>query len=142
VFWHEPDYRLRTPYLNFHTTVSQRRDAAGIAELLDRSRATVRLLRRKLLKDIGDARRIFVYTSADPSFGENEMHHLHHALRAIGPASLLCVTLRKPRDAALPAERLADGLYLGYLKKFVLTVGPLEEWLALCSHVLTLHYGG
>jgi len=72
-------------------------------------------LRRKLLRDITDARRIFVFKSASPGFGLAEMRRLHAAMRAIGPASLLCVT-QNDRAEACRVEMLADGLYAGRLE--------------------------
>jgi hypothetical protein len=142
VVWEAIDYRLRTPYLNFHTTSNKRRDAAGVAEILGTGCVTLRLLRRKLLADIADARRIFVFRTADPTFGQAEMHQLHGALRVIGPASLLCVTLAKPQQPTASVERVATGLYSGCLERFVIPDGPFDEWLALCSRTLALHYAG
>ena len=140
--WRTTDYRLQTPYLGFHTAANQQRDEAGVAEILDCGCAALRLLRRKLLRDIRDARRIFVYKATNPAFGTAEMLQLHKALRAIGPASLLCVTLGQPRQSDLCVEQLGTGLYAGYLQKFVFPDGPFDEWLALCSRTLELHYGG
>jgi hypothetical protein len=41
VVWETFDYRLRTPYLNFHTSANQPRDAAGVAEILAACRTRV-----------------------------------------------------------------------------------------------------
>ena len=142
VVWDTIDYRLRTPYLNFHTTVSQRRDSVGEAEILHTGCATLRLLRRKLLHDIAGARRVFVFQGGDPNFGQDEMHQLHAALRRIGPARLLCVTLKPADQPGARVERLAEGLYAGYLDRFVIPDGPFDEWLTLCSRVVALQYAG
>ena len=141
VVWELSDYRLRTPFLSFHTSVNEPRDADGVAEILSAGCATLRLLRRKLLKDIGGARRIFVYKDGEGTLGEAGMHRLHAALRTIGPASLLCVTRKPPHHANGDVERIGDGLYAGYLEKFVIPNGPFDEWLALCSRTMSLHYG-
>jgi hypothetical protein len=138
VVWDATDYRLKTPYLNMHTTTIEPQNEAGIADILHCGCATLRLLRRKLLKDIADARRIFVFRSADPSFGQAEMRRLYTALRSIGPASLLCLTLKGSGRSGPAVERLADGLYAGHLEKFVIPDGPFDEWLELCSRTLTL----
>ncbi len=139
VTWDSTDYRLQTPYFQMHTTVIEQRDAAGVAEILRHGCVTLRLLRRKLLRDIADARRIFVFRSADPAVAHPEMRRLHAALRAIGPASLLCVTQQGPDQPSGVVERLADGLYAGYLEKFVIPDGPFDVWATLCSRVLNLH---
>jgi hypothetical protein len=125
--WEAIDYRLRTPYLNFHTTSNQQKNAAGVAEILGTGCVTLHLLRRKLLADIADARRIFVFRTADLAFGQAEMHRLHGAPRVIGPASPVCVTLAKPEQPAASVERLVTGLYSGYLEKFVIPDGPFDE---------------
>jgi hypothetical protein len=142
VVWGTIDYRLQTPYLNFHTAAHQLRDAAGVSEILDCGRATLRLLRRKLLRDIRDARRIFVYKATNPAFGVAEMHRLYRALRGIGPAALLCVSIGEPGRLDMVVEQLDTGLFAGYLEKFVIPDGPFDEWLALCSRTLALHCGG
>jgi hypothetical protein len=138
VAWIDIDYRIQTPYLRLHTNVIEPRDEEGVAELLQYGCATLRLLRRKLLRDIADARRIFVFKSTDPGFGVAEMRRLHAAMRAIGPASLLCVTREDPANACR-VEKLADGLYAGRLERFVLPYGPFDEWAALCSETVNLH---
>src|SRR5205085_11743767 len=130
--WIDIDYRIQTPYLRLHTSVIEPRDEEGVAEVRHHGCATLRLLRRKLLRDIADARRIFVFKTADPGFGPAEMRRLHAAMRAIRPASLLCVT-RKDRAEACRVEKLADGLYAGRLERFVHPHGPFDEWVALCS---------
>jgi hypothetical protein len=142
VVWGTSDYRLQTPYFGFHTAANQKRDAAGVAEILNCGCAALRLLRRKLLQDIRDAKRIFVYKATNPAFGTAEMHALHKALRVTGPASLLCVTLDQSCRSDACVEQLGTGLYAGYLQKFVIPDGPFDEWLALCSRTLELHYGG
>jgi hypothetical protein len=138
--WDTTDYRLLTPYLNMHTTTIKQRDDSEVAEILSCGRATLSLLRRKLLKDIADARRIFVFRTADPHFGPIHMPRLHAALRAIGSAaSLLCVTVKRQNHSGPDLLRLADGLYAGYLDRFVIPDGPFDEWFDLLARTLSLH---
>jgi hypothetical protein len=59
-------------------------------------------------------------------------------MRAIGPASLLCVMQKAPAGVCR-VEKLADGLYAGLLEKFALPHGPFDDWAALCSETLRLH---
>lgn len=136
VLWGTTDYRLHTPYLRMHTTTIEHSDEAAVAEILTAGCATLRLLRRKLLSDIAEARRIFVFASPEQGFGQPEMRRLYAALRRIGPASLLCVT---QRSGGHGVERLADGLYAGYLDRFVIPDGPFDGWLHLCARTLLLH---
>jgi hypothetical protein len=137
VSWVTTDYRLETPYLNMHTTDIQPRDEAGVAEILHAGCATLRLLRRKMLGDIAAAKRIYVFKTADPDVREPEMHRLFGALRAIGPVSLLCVTLAPDRPPG-EVRRLADGLYAGTVDRFVSPDGPFDLWLDLCAQAQKL----
>ncbi|MDR3534319.1 MAG: hypothetical protein P4L90_27625 [Rhodopila sp.] len=142
VAWSGTQYFLHTPYLSMHTNCIVEQDAAGIAEIAACGRATLRILRRKLLRDIAEARRIFVFASPNPDFSFAQMRRLHAALRRIGPASLLCVKRAGQRDPAGGAERLADGLYAGYISEFVKPDGPFDQWLQICTKAMNLHRCG
>jgi hypothetical protein len=137
--WDGTEYFLRTPFVTMHTQCLVEQDEAGQAEILRCGRATLRILRRKLLKDIADARRIFVYKSLDPHFGRAGMDQLHTALRRHGPAGLLCVTVARVGQSVGRAERLAPGLYAGYLDRFVIPDGPFDRWLTVCTEALVVH---
>jgi hypothetical protein len=137
--WDGKEYFLRTPFVTMHTQCLVQQDVAGQAEVLRCGRATLRILRRKLLKDIADAKRIFVFKSLNPGFGEVEMHRLHTALRRIGPACLLCVNLARPGQPVGRTQRVADRLYAGYVDRFVIPNGPFDQWLTICGETLALH---
>jgi hypothetical protein len=137
--WDGTEYFLRTPFVTMHTQCLVEQDAAGQAEILRCGCATLRILRRKLLKDLADAKRIFVFKSLDPDFGRSEMYRLRTALRRHGPACVLCVTLARVGHPVGRAERLARGLYAGYLDKFVIPDGPFDNWLRVCGETLALH---
>ena len=137
--WDGREYFLRTPFVTMHTQALHQQDAAGQAEVLRCGRATLRILRRKLLKDIADARRIFVFKSLNPDLGTSEMRQLHAALRRRGPASVLCVNVARPGQPVGRAERLTDGLYAGYVDRFVIPNGPFDQWLTICAETLALH---
>jgi hypothetical protein len=139
--WDGQEYFLRTPYVTMHTQCLVQQDEAGQAEVLRCGRATLRILRRKLLKDIADARRIFVFKSLNDDFGEVEMRRLHAALRRIGPACLLCAVVARPGQPVGHVERLTEGLYAGYLDRFVIPNGPFDKWLSICSETLASHGG-
>jgi hypothetical protein len=137
--WEGNEYFIRTPFVTMHTRSLVEQDEAGQAEILRCGRATLRILRRKLLKDIADAKRIFVFKSLDRDFGEAEMYRLHAALRRFGNAGVLCVNLARPGQPIGRAERLADGLYAGYLDRFVIPDGPFDHWLTMCAETVALH---
>lgn len=137
--WDGKEYFLRTPFVTIHTQCLVEQDEAGQAEILRCGRATLRILRRKLLRDIADAKRIFVFKSLNRDFGKAEMRRLHAALRRLGPACVLCVNVARPGQRVGRAERLGGGLYAGYLDRFVIPHGPFDQWLAICAETLALH---
>ena len=138
--WDGEEYFVRTPFVTMHTRCLVEQDEAGQAEILRCGQATLRILRRKLLRDIADANRIFVFKSRDRAFSAAEMYQLHDAMRRHGPASLLCVFLARPGGQLVGrAERLTEGLYAGYLDKFVIPNGPFHQWLTICVETLALH---
>ena len=137
VSWMITDYRLEAPYLTMHTTSIRQRDEAGVAEILRSGCATLRLLRRRMLSDLAAAKRTYVFRTADPAIGAAEVHRLHAALRAIGPVSLLCVTLAPDRPAG-SVTRLGDGLYAGTLDRFASPDGPFDSWLDLLRRTQAL----
>ena len=118
LIWGKNEYFVRTPYVTIHTHCIVEQNEAAQAEVLRSGRATLRILRRKLLKDIADARRIFVFKSTEPAFGESEMRRLHAALNRIGPAALLCVTWARSGQAPGGVERIGSGLYAAYVGRF------------------------
>jgi hypothetical protein len=137
--WDGTEYFLRTPFVTMHTQYRVEQDEAGQAEIPRCGRATLRILRRKLLKDIADAKRIFVFKSLDPDFSRPEMYRLRTTLRRHGPACVLCVSLARLGRPVGRAERLARGLYAGYLDRFVIPDGPFDHWLTVCAETLALH---
>lgn len=137
------EYKLRGPSMSAHTWAkspcatpeeANRLHAAGCARL--------RLLARKLLADIAQPRRIFVYASGDPEFGLAAVLRLHEALRRIGPAPLLCVRHAARESDIGRVERLRPGLYLGHIDQFVLERGPYEIWHIICAQARLLHDAG
>ena len=136
----KPDYMLETPYATLHTfQLPTAQEPGQQDEMHQRGAAAVGFLRRSLLRDIAEARKIFVFQTAAPEFNEIKVRRMHAALRRHGPAALLCVTQARPGTPAGTVTRLADGLYLGRVSRFVLEAGPYEEWLGICRRTLMLH---
>lgn len=143
IIWSEREYSLHDPrFFTTHTFHQQQAPTPEReAELLRRGCAALRLLRRLLLRDIAEGRRIFVHKSASPAFDEPAMHRLHAALRRHGPAGLLCVRPPRPGEVAGTVSRLAPGLMLGRIDRFVMAEGPYDLWHSLCRQALALHHG-
>jgi tetratricopeptide (TPR) repeat protein len=129
--------------LIFHTFVDeaesntpQKRDA-----FREQQRRRLLFLKRKLLADLEEPQKIYVYSS-DERTSEEDAARLHKALRAIGPSSLLYV---RPADAAHPegvVQRLDDGLYMGrYSGLADFMAGeqpPFELWRQMCEETYRL----
>ena len=99
-------------------------------------------LRDKLLADLGDARKVFVFkTNAVDIEG---LQLLHRACRAYGPVRLLHVRdtqiplSDRPGDAA-PGRVIAldEGLHVGFLRRMGGSGGTwdiaFDDWVAVCS---------
>lgn len=101
-------------------------------------------LREKLLTDLGEGRKIFVFFSPGLAIGDLKM--LHGALKELGPVKLLHVTtVEAARNAGRAAEsggieRLEADLHIGYLSR----VGArpsggwniaFDDWLSICRQV-------
>jgi hypothetical protein len=125
-----------------HTNCREQQDMAGAADVLATGRATLRILRRKLLKDIADASRIFVFKSYQASFDEAARQRLLASLRRIGPAGLLCVTTAPPGERRGGAKRVGDRLYAGYVERSIMSRAPFEQWLSICTETAALHARG
>ncbi len=141
LIWGQGEYFVRTPYVTIHTHCIVEQNAAGQADILRSGCATLRILRRKLLKDIADARRIFVFKSSEPGFGKAAMRRLHGALRRIGPAGLLCVTATRYTQPPGGVECISEGLYVGCMEQSFLDGGPISPWLSICAMAKALHEG-
>jgi hypothetical protein len=139
------EYRLIDPrYLAAHTWVRGRVDQAEEARLWRDGRARLALLRRKLLHELADPRRIFVHRTTDPAFDRSTMAALNLALRRHGTASLLCVTLPEAgvtdgASAHGAVRDLGDGLFHAALAARGPNDAPDPIWRDLCVRARALH---
>ncbi len=136
------EYRLVDPrYLAAHTWVRGRVDAVEEAVLWRDGCARLALLRRKLLHELSDGRRIFVHRSTDTAFDRSMMVALHGALRRYGEASLLCVTTPESGHADGTVRDLGGGLLVAALAAHGPGDAPDPAWLGLCQAAFALHGG-
>jgi tetratricopeptide (TPR) repeat protein len=99
-------------------------------------RRRLSFLRDKLIGDLEDPQKIFIYASEE-RVSDEDITGLFKALRAYGPNSLLYV---RPTTVTCPAgtvEARGDGLYVGYFNGLVDFVAgnqpPFELWRQLCE---------
>lgn len=91
----------------------------------------LRFLRDKLLADLAEAHKIFVYGCTEP-LNDDEIQPLWHAIRAYGKNRLLLV---RGADASNPAgsvRLLADGFVAGYVDKLDVGAPSFDVWLTIC----------
>lgn len=95
------------------------------------------LLRRKLVEDLEEARKIFVYHAMNP-LNEAQARQLAATMRAYGPTTLLWVELQDDEHPAGTVESLGAGLLKGYIDRFAPGENAhdlsLARWIALCRN--------
>lgn len=99
------------------------------------------LLRRKLVEDLQEARKLFVYHGMAP-LSEAQARMLSAMMRAYGPTTLLWVELCDREHPAGTVELAGDGLLKGYIDRFAPGENAhdlsLPGWIALCRSAWAL----
>jgi tetratricopeptide (TPR) repeat protein len=133
----------RFEYITYDTRFGMRMhtftytDQVAEAEMLRKSCQRLQYLARKLLTDIANAEKIFVFKMSAGNLPDAEVARLHQALRAIGPAVLLYVGYADARHPNGSVELAAPGLLRGYIDRFAFSragepLGPAtESWVRL-----------
>ncbi|HEX3536706.1 MAG TPA: hypothetical protein VHU15_08055 [Stellaceae bacterium] len=98
-------------------------------------------LKRKLIEDLTEARKIFVYRGMR-RLPQPLVLRLVTALREYGPATLLWVELQDDKHPAGTVEPLTAGLLKGYIDRFAPGENAhalsLDCWIALCRNACRL----
>src|SRR5579872_556023 len=105
-------------------------------------------LRRKLVEDLGDGGKIFVYKNMFRDPTEDELGRLHAAVRRYGDNTLLYVRFADVDRPNGTIDAAAPGLLVGYIDRFAFS--PKNEpqgeatlsWLALCQEALRVRGDG
>ncbi|TWS98263.1 lipopolysaccharide assembly protein LapB [Reyranella sp. CPCC 100927] len=104
-------------------------------------------LKDKLLSDLAEGRKVFVFTGQ--SLTMDGLRALHAALETFGPVKLLHTRVVTADAAGFPDGRAGEvvsidrGLFVGYLRRPGVTAGndwdiAFEDWLAICRKVRSL----
>ncbi len=89
-------------------------------------------LRRKLLDDLADGDKIFVYKCLQ-GLSDGQARAIHAAiLRYGGRQALLCVRLEDADHARGTLDALGDGLFMGYTDRFSTVDINVDIWVELC----------
>ena len=141
-----PEYLIddRAYALTFHTFLNPT-DVAE-SELIPRQAARLRFLRRKLLEDLAEGRKIFVIKRND-GLSEPELLAVLAALRRHNPrVRLLGVLAAGPKHPPGSLQVTPEGLICGYIEHFAPLASAhdvaLETWLALCVQAARVADGG
>ena len=96
-------------------------------------------LRDKLLEDLSDGRKTFVYKS--DGITKSELLALHDALLTLGPVCLLNARLASgspdfPAGAPGSVSEIRPGLFVGRLSYFVVNAdAAYDDWVKVCKAV-------
>lgn len=132
----KPEYVMRDKAygLVFHTFLHP--DEVVESELVAQQSTRLKFLRRKLLDDLAEGEKIFVFKRNEPLLQE-EMLPLLAALRRHCPrARLLYAVPATPEHPPGTVEQAAEGLLRGHIDRFAppdrVPDLSLEPWLAVC----------
>ncbi len=128
------DYHLRVPRARFqmHTHV----EPADPDAFLEQMRRRLRYLGRKLLEDLHDGEKIFVFKDTWAPLTEDAVSAIHAAVRRHGPGRVLCVLAADDDHPAGSLEPRAGGLWIGRLPpRSTHENFDRDAWLKLCSTI-------
>ena len=78
----------------------------------------LRFLRKKLISDLCDGKKIFVYRMIFRNLWERELTRLHRAVRTYGNNTLFVIQYADKHHPNGTTEWAADGLLIGYVDRF------------------------
>lgn len=97
-------------------------------------------LRNKLLEDLRDGSKLFVYRI--DAITQAQALEVHAAMRTYGRPNLLCVQKADAYHPAGTVETVQEGLMLGYVSRFAVQEGLQDceygDWLAVCRRAAAL----
>jgi hypothetical protein len=106
--------------------------------LLTEQISRLQFLRRKLIEDLTEARKVFIWRHTDDT-SEAQVRALHAALRRFGPNTLLWVTEAGLAGTPGAVEQIAPGLFQGITDRLApyrdANEYTLDLWLLLCVKV-------
>jgi tetratricopeptide (TPR) repeat protein len=97
-------------------------------------------LRRKLLDDLAESEKIFVWRRSPVNLSDRELDDLYAAMRRYGDNALLYVRYNDADHPAGEVEKPRPGLLVGYVDRFIMardgTIGSpaTQTWLKICQN--------
>ena len=103
----------------------------SLKQMRDRACRRLRFLRRKLMDDLRNGDKIFVYKVLERNLADAELKRIHNAMRQYGDNTLLYVRYEDENHPNGTVELAARGLLIGYIDRF--SNSPAHEYLGLAS---------
>jgi len=105
----------------------------------------LKFLTRKLIEDLEQGSKIFVYRFSRRDLTDAELARLHAAVRSYGQNTLLYVRYASAAHPPGTVSLAAPGLLVGYMEKFKVSrtgqleaVPPTDAWMAVCRAAYAL----
>ncbi len=122
--------------MRMHTFVS--RDSSPAELMHVQMCRRLQFLARKLIDDLREGKKVFVYRVTARNLTDDELDRLHVAMRRYGENTLLYVRYEDANHRNGTVEYVKPGLMIGYIDRFA--VGPdskslvaaTESWTAIC----------
>ena len=109
------------------------------------ARRRLRFLTGKLIEDLQQGNKIFVYRLTDRNLTDVELERLRTAMRAYGDNMLLYVRYQDDAHPNGTVELVKPGLMIGYIDRFKMSptgelsaAPPTGSWLKLCENAWSL----
>ena len=97
-------------------------------------RRRLRFLIGKLLEDLREGEKIFIYKTPHSVLGDDFVVALDAAIRRHGPGRLLCIRLPDARRPVGSVEQRPDGVFIGRLGEQVPEL-DVDSFVSVCKHV-------
>ena len=102
-------------------------------------------LRRKLIQDLTDGEKVFVYKIYERNLEPEELARLHRAMQSYGDNTFLYVRYADEQQPSGTVVQMDDGLLVGYISGFntrpdgQLRAPDVSAWNSICKGALALH---
>ena len=130
---HPIDYQLEVPRagFNIHTLIVPADPDAFLVQM----RRRLRYLSRKLLEDLQEGEKIFVFKAYDVT--QEEMAAVLAAVRRHGPGQLLFVRRPDANHPTATVEARDDGVWVGYIQPSAAKDKAFRDaWATICSTIV------
>jgi len=127
-------------YFTMHTFVEDRQ--ADADKFLEQMCRRLLFLKNKLIEDLENGEKIFVYKPSDSLLKDSEIMAIWRAIGKYGTNAVLCVRLHDELHPAGTVEQLTDGLLVGYIDRVPTSMDQkgisYDCWVSICQSAARL----